>query len=257
MANHNFKFKEKYTKKEINEMIKKSLINEKEKYGDFYINIGMSKEEYYKRLEDREIGIINDRLETNQIANTIDIPEEYCDLWLIYSHHDNDFGDYFNEINYRLAKEFVNVLKNSILNIAFYEQYNRKHNDNIEIANLSEEIKRGLERECKFLNDLQSYDNIVRYYVAYESAKRNINNQNFHEEFNHILNYFSHENLEKNMYIGTTEDALKFLNEIKYEEENITEENFNKTWWNGDVSIIHIKNGNIITNFRLYDENGN
>ena len=54
------------------------------------------------------------------------------------------------------------------------------------------------------------------------------------------------------MYIGTTEDALKFLNEIKYEEENITEENFNKTWWNGDVSIIHIKNGNIITNFKLF-----
>lgn len=239
MANHNFNFKETYTEEEKQNFIN-NVINRYNQQLCFNINENFIKEA--KHIAEK---MLKEDMDISKMANETDIPEEFNDLWLIYSHSDNDFSLYFNDINRKLALDYLENIKNSLYNFCYIKYYSKKE----ECETLTETIKTYLYDDCKFLTNIETYYNIVRYYVAIEAAKRDCNNKGFENEFNHILKYFSinNEEIKKSLYIGKTEEALEFLNNIKFDNSvnEVTEENFNKIWWNGDVSITHIKNGTI------------
>ena len=234
MANHNFEFKDSYSEEDVWKAVDDA---------EFYERYQVTKkncpdiEIYRKRVFKYEEELLKELTSIGKIANQTDIPEEFLDFWIIYNHGDNDFDGVFDDINYQLAEEYQTAIRDGL------EEYSRRIHQKDGIPVITEMINKEINRSCKYLTDKKKYSDVVRHFVAFESAKRR---NDFDSEFQKILNYFN-EDLS-HVYLGTTDGALKFLNEIKFDEniDEVTEENFNKTWWNGDVSITRVMGNKII-----------
>ena len=239
MANHNFNFKSTITEDEIWEIIRENLKNERN-YSCLR-QFSTNDEDFLQETYDFEYDYQKNLVEVNKIANNLDIPEDFCDVWLIYNYGDNDFSSYFGDILRELAEDFASSIESGLKDYA-----HRVYLDaNYSKETLCESMKKHISYNCRFLTDKDHFINTIRYYVAFESARDCRENINFKEKFDHILDYFKEE--PNDVFIGNTEGAMKFLNKIKFDNDidEVTPENFQKVWWNGDVSIVRIYNGQI------------
>lgn len=238
MSNHTFNFAEVRTNEEYEYELQRNLELLKD------LSLSFSDEEIKQLAVKNTDKWFKMKDEVAKIAREIDIPEEYTDVWLIYEHYDNDFAFYFDKINWEIAKKFVSYLKNSIQSVAFERYHGIDSND------VSPRIERDIKRGCKSLLNEEHYIDMMKHGVAFEAACVDCNNKGFHDTFESTLEYFSHS--KGKIYVGRKNEALAHLTKIKFDKvDEVTEENFNKMWWNGDVSIIHIKNGEIFSNFNV------
>ena len=240
MANHNFNFKSTITEDEIWEIIRENLKNERN-YSHLRL-FSDNEEDFLQGIFNFESDYQKNLVEVNKIANNLDIPEEFCDVWLIYNYGDNDFSSYFGDILGELAEDFASSIKSGLKDYAHKIYLDANYNK----ETLCESVKKQISYNCRFLTDKNHFINTIRYYVAFESARdSNRENSDFKEEFDHILDYFQEE--PNDVFIGDTEGAMKFLNKIKFDDDiyEVTPENFQKVWWNGDVSIVRIHYGRI------------
>lgn len=246
MANHNFNFKSTPSDEEYDAILEiqisrlKSLQLEETSEDKILSRAKKITDNWFSKLK-----------HIDEIANTLDIPEEFTDVWLICQHNDNDFASHFDNANNKLAKEFVNCLKNSIRTVAF-EIHHGLFDEEISDT-VASKVYRELERNYKAFTDEEHYKSTMRYSCALGSAIQDCNNRGFKTTFDNTLEYF--DNIRAKVFINRKNEALSYLTSIKFDNhvDEVTEENFHEMWWNGDVSIVHIKNGEISTNF--YHEN--
>lgn len=241
MANHNFKFKKETSDNEYHDLLEKNVELLKE------LPIQQTEEEILALATTAVNKWFESQNKIDSIAEEIDIPNEYGDIWLICAHYDNDFSSYFDDANLKIAKDFVQCLKDAIRTVALHKVHGLLLEDLS--SSLVRQIHHDLERSYKMLINDEHYIQTMRYSCALNSAIRDCNNNGFKYTFERILNYF--DNLKAKVFINQKESALAYLSEIKLESNvnEVTENNFNLIWWNGEVSIIHVKNGEIITNF--------
>ena len=246
MANHNFNFKHTPSDEEYGAMLEHqiSLLESfqlRETSEDKVLSMA-------KKNTDNWFSALK---HIDEIANTLDIPEEFTDVWLICQHNDNDFASHFDNANNKLAKEFVNCLKDSIRSVAFEIHHGLFDEDLSDTV--ASKVYRELERNYKAFTDEEHYKSTMRYSCALGSAIQDCNNRGFKTTFDNTLEYF--DNIKAKVFINRKNEALSYLTSIKFDNhvDEVTEDNFHEMWWNGDVSIVHIKNGEISTNF--YDEN--
>ncbi len=233
MANHNFNFKDSYTEEEVWKAVDDGFDVRYEIWKKQYPDINQCRKRLFKFEED----YLKDKTGIGKIANSTDIPEKFSDFWIIYLHNDNDFSTKFDDINRDLIEEYQTAIKNGL------EEYSNKIYYKEGNPNLIDLIQKKIEFNCKYLLDKKKYSDVVRHYVAFETAKER---NDFDKGFQSILTYFVEE--LDNIYLGNTEGALKFLNKIKFDEsvDIVTVDNFNKMWWNGDVSITRVVGDKII-----------
>lgn len=246
MANHNFHFKEILTEEDIHREFKKQysdeeldrlvrdnpLINTREEA----VNFGM-----------RVITAwLTSDTDAHILANKTDIPEQFNDLWLIYRYRDTDFSSAFYEENLELAERVCEEIESELLS---YCKGFKIHHNNSNFRSFEEDLQQCLDN-LGFVFNPKRYSDIIKYRVAVECAMQAGKDEDFGDAFAHYLDYFNDDDdLEKWVYVGGVEGALKFLNKWKTnDQETITADNFLEMWWDEGITIARIHGGEISIN---------
>ena len=197
--------------------------------------------------------IIKEYEETADIANSIDIPEKYSNYWFLWYYGDNDFSSASELAVKYVANQYVDLLKQDLHNLAgtvwTYQDYQKKNEDTKkrlkkDLDHMKESIdKRELDRLSSsfnifFKSDLKPFYNSLLYLTTTYSSTFRPTGDEFDEGFNHTLNYLRHSKV-----IVGKENILEFLTNLIGKP--VTEENLDKTWYDSEIVLCRIIEGEI------------